>query len=622
MQFVSTSAAGTAVSAQEGELHPAPRRLTLLLALLLAVATFVVYLPLRQHGFINYDDNYYVTQNFHVWSGLTWKNLAWAFTTFDVANWHPLTWISHELDFQLFGLNAAGHHQTSVILHALNALLLFWALRLGTRRLWPSFAVAALFAVHPLAVQSVAWVAERKNVLCTTFWLLSLLTYGWYAKQPSWKRYLAVAGSFALALMSKPMAVTLPCVLLLVDFWPLQRYEKNGAGWRLGARILEKLPLFVMCAASSWITLRAQTFEGAVNPASFPPGLRAENALLSYARYLGKIFWPSKLAIVYPHPRWSIQLWQVALAGLLLAVITLLALRDRNRRPYLAAGWFYFLGTMVPVIGLVQVGSQAMADRYAYIPMMGILIIAVWLAADVVSSLRRGRLAGVAAASCVALILAGSTIRQESFWKDDIALFSHALEVTSGNNVAHDLLGLALAQSGRLDAAAPHFYAALEINPRDEMAHANFGYFRLAQGDAAGAAQQFKLAIANTGNRHMAAQMYADLGALAWKRRDIEAAKSSYIESLRLMPDQYRANLNLGLMFYEQGDWGEARRYVEQSIAIFPTSAGYLALGRTLHAEGRDAEAAAAYGRALVLTPDFSLAQQELRALMTPQGAR
>jgi Tfp pilus assembly protein PilF len=572
----------------------------------------LLYLPVCQHGFINYDDNYYVTQNFHVWSGLTWKNVMWAFTTFDVANWHPLAWISHELDVQLFGLNAAGHHLSSVMLHALNAVLLFLALLLGTGRRGASFTVAALFAVHPLAVESVAWVAERKNVLCTTFWLLTLLAYGWYAKRPGWRPYLAVTTAFALALMSKPMAVTLPFVLLLLDFWPLKRWSR--------ARILEKAPLFVLSAASSWMTLKAQTFEGAVNPASFPLRLRLENALLSYGRYLEKIFWPAKLAIVYPHPRWEIQAWQVALAGVLLALITALALREWKRRPYIAVGWFYFLGTLVPVIGLVQVGSQAMADRYAYIPMMGVLVIAVWATAEFVSTSRPMQRMAIAAASCIVLILITLTLRQESYWKDDVALFSHTLEVTSGNNVAHDLLGLALAQQGRLAEAAPHFYAALEINPRDEMAHANFGYYRLAEGDAAGAAQQFKLAISNTGNRRMAAQMYADLGALAWKQRDIEAAKNFYFESLRRIPEQYRANLNVGLLFYEQGNLVEARCYIERSLAIFPTSAGYVALGRTLHAQGSDGEAAAAYRHALVLTPDFSLAQQELKGLMAPQG--
>jgi len=620
MQALSIAEAATAPGS-EREPNPETREISLLLSLALAAATLLVYLPVRGHGFTNYDDNAYITQNFNVWAGLTWKSVLWAFTSFDVANWHPLAWLSHLLDFQLFGLNASGHHQTSVLLHAINVMLLFSALRLGTRQLKASFLVAALFALHPLTVESVAWVAERKNVLCTTFWLLSLLAYGWYAKQPSWKRYLAVIASFAFALMSKPMAVTLPFVLLLVDFWPLERYGRFK--WNHHKQlILEKLPLFALAAGSVWATLKAQGVEGALNPASFPLQLRLENALLSYIRYLGKIFWPAKLTIAYPHPRWSIQLWEAALAGLLLAVITVLVLRERKRRSYLAVGWLYFLGTLVPVIGLVQVGSQAMADRYAYIPMMGILVMTVWLVAEFALSGGLRRAIVIAVVSCVVLILAALTMRQENYWADDIALFSHALEVTSGNNVAHDVLGLALAQAGRLDEAAPHFYAALEINPHDEMAHANFGYYRMAQGDAAGAEQQFKLAIANTGNRHLAAQMYADLGALAWKRHDIEAAKNSYLESLRLLPDQYRANLNLGLMFYERGDLPEAQRYIERSLAIFPTSPGYLALGRTLHSEGRDGEAAAAYRRALALTPDFSLAQQESKALTLPPGVR
>jgi len=626
MHFSQTGSSSVSGPRPDGAARPALSLVEskFILALLLSVVTLLVYLPARTCSFINYDDNYYVTQNTHVWSGLSWKSVLWAFTTFDVANWHPLTWISHMIDYEFYSLRPAGHHLTSVFLHIANAVLLFWILQAGTRRVWRSLLVAALFALHPMNVESVLWVAERKNVLSTLFFLQAIAAYGWYVRKMGWKRYLVVALLFALGLMAKPMVVTLPCVLLLLDLWPLGRlatadvvsHDRSGPfNWRrAGVLIAEKLPLFLLSAASAVVTLLAQGHEGAVNPASFPVRLRVGNALLSYTRYLGKIFFPVNLSIAYPHPRGSLQAWQVMAAAAVLVAVTLILTRIQ-RRPYGTAGWLWFLGTLVPVIGLIQVGSQAMADRYAYIPMIGILVAVVWLAADwmerwsVPNSLR------LTVCAVVLIVLSLLTLKQESYWKNDITLFSHALAVTRDNNVAHDLLGLALAQSGRLDEAAPHFSAALAINPRDEMAISNFGYYLLAQGDVPGAENEFKLAIATTHNRHLAARMYTDLGALAWKSGRLDEAEGYYLQSLRLVPDQYRACLNLGIMSYDQGKVQRAVQYISQSLELFPTAAGYLSLGRALHAQHRDSEALDAYRRALQLSPDIPGAKREMDEL-------
>ena len=364
-------------------LFSSPGQRRVVLSLLLALLALLLYNPVTQFGFVNFDDPGYVTGNPHVRAGLTWQTVHWAFSSTEQANWHPLTWLSHAVDCQLFHLKAAGHHYDNLLLHALCVVLLFLFLESATGLAGRSAVVAALFAVHPINVESVAWISERKNILCTVFFLLGLCAYRWYAKHPDIKRYLAVAFLFALALMAKPMAITFPCVLLLLDYWPLKRMRSFAAtgdpesassspATSVAKLVLEKIPLLLFCVASAAITVIVQKSGGALR-AEYPFPLRLENALVSYARYIGKAFWPTHLAALYPFPRHGVPGWQVVLATLVVLSVSAVVLLQAQRR-YLAVGWFWFLGTLVPVIGLVQVGEQAMADRYAYIPFIGLFI--------------------------------------------------------------------------------------------------------------------------------------------------------------------------------------------------------------------------------------------------------
>jgi protein O-mannosyl-transferase len=421
---------------------------TIGLCVLLAVSTFALYLPALSHSFVNFDDQYYVTQNAHVQAGLTWGTVKWAFSTTRAANWHPLTWISHAVDCQLFGLNPAGHHFDSMLLHVLNSVLLFLLLQLATELTGPSLLVAALFAFHPLNVESVAWIAERKNVLCTFFFLAAIGAYGWYARKPELRRYLLVVLLFALGLMAKPMVITLPCVLLLLDYWPLSRFPGSAATplvvpqrpvWTL---VAEKIPLLLLSAVSAVITMKAQALsERTLNDFSLP--VRVENALVAYAQYLWNMVWPTRLAAFYPHPGRNLHAWQIILSAVLLAAISGFAISFRARR-YLLAGWLWFLGTLVPVIGLVQVGSSVRADRYAYIPLIGIFAMIAFGAQEVAQRKNLGVTSRVIPALCVLGMLGFISSRQLACWSSQYDLWAHAVQVTDMNSFAHNALGQAL----------------------------------------------------------------------------------------------------------------------------------------------------------------------------------
>src|ERR1700730_11983418 len=401
-------------------------RQTLMLSLVLFAAVLVSYSPVIHNGFIDYDDNEYITDNLHVRAGITWATVGWAFTTYDDANWHPLTWLSHALDCELFGLNPAGHHGVNVLLHAANAVLLFLLLQSATGLRWRSLMVAALFALHPMNVESVAWAAERKNVLSMLFFLLALYAYVWYARGPGLRRCAAVAFLFALSLLAKPQAITFPFLLSLWDYWPLRRIDAAAETTQVGGThklsrarlLLEKLPLLLLSAASAVVTMEAQQAGGAVKDlAHYSLLLRLETTVISYARYLGKAFWPSKLVLPYPHPLKLYPAWQVGAAMILLLLITVLVLRAREQR-YLAVGWFWFLGSLVPMIGLVQVGAQAMADRYAYISFLGLFLMLTFLAAEWAQTHRRSDAwLAVPAISCL-LALGTITHRQVGYWQN------------------------------------------------------------------------------------------------------------------------------------------------------------------------------------------------------------
>jgi len=478
------------------------------LALLLIVATVALYRPVKYYPFITFDDPEYVIRNYQIQSGPDWDMAQWAFTTFYASNWHPLTWMSHALDYQLFRLDPRGHHDTNVLFHALNAALLFWVLWRATGYAGRSFMVAALFALHPVNVESVAWISERKNVLSMLFFLLALGAYRWYALKPRAHRYLTVAVLYALALMAKPQVITFPCVLLLWDYWPLQRMFAPAGGPDRAALdavvparsflwlLMEKLPLFALSAADAVLTVKAQGATGALNNVlnsySYPFPIRLENAVISYGKYMGKAIWPSNLAIYYPHSESWLNPWQVAGAAILLLVITVLVIAGRRWR-YFLVGWFWFLGTLVPMIGLVQVGGQGMADRYAYLPFIGLFIMICWGVTDFRPAHRatdpaleeEGQTSGTwLAVASLAMLLALTAVahRQLWYWRSNEALWTHAVEVTSGNWMAEDFLGGVVIELGKRDEALSHFYRALAINPHDPVSNINIGNWNIYVG--------------------------------------------------------------------------------------------------------------------------------------------
>ena len=582
------------------------------------VATLALYNPVNRHPFVNYDDDRYITENLHVHNGLTWRTITWAFTATEQGNWHPLTWLSHALDYQLFHQNPAGHHLTSLLIHAANAVLLFLFLMYATRRLGPSLFVAALFALHPINVESVAWVAERKNVLCTFFFFATLIAYCWYARQPDWRRYLVFAGLFVLGLMSKPMVITLPFVLLLLDYWPLGRIRGGRADATaapLSKLVVEKLPLIALSAASAVITMQAQRAGGAMrSTAQFSLAVRLENAVMAYAMYLWKMIWPSHLSPIYPHPGDSLAGWQVGTSALVLLAVTAVALKFRARR-YLLTGWLWFLGTLVPVIGLVQVGDQAMADRYAYIPLVGIFIMIAWRIADLADSKQIGLVVRVIPAACVLLALSFATNRQLGYWSSNYDLWTHAVAVTGRNFIAQDNLGGALLWLGKTDEAYLHFQAAAEINPLDPMSRSNLGAYLQEHGHMAEAIEKYNRVITLTSDPGLLAATYANLGAAYRKLGEDEKARTSYDQALQLNPNQYNVYLGLGELLEKQSRLDDAISNYSKAVELRPTDTGFLLLGRALERTGRRSEALAAYQAALKLSPEMPEAQHAVDAL-------
>jgi protein O-mannosyl-transferase len=504
----------------------------------------------------------------------------------------------------------------------------------ATGRAGPSLFVAALFAAHPINVESVAWIAERKNVLCTFFFLLTLIAYGWYAQKPHWKRYLAIFLLFVAGLASKPMVITLPFVLLLWDYWPLgrmRRMEKQSEGakeelykergedrdidypsrfWLV--LVLEKIPLFALSAASAFITMQVQQSGGAMRSiVQYPFGVRIENAVCAYAMYLWKTIWPAKLAALYPHPGGSLPAWQIlASAGVLIA-ITILVFRLRVRK-YLFVGWLWFLGTLVPVIGLVQVGEAAMADRYAYIPLIGIFIMIAFGANDLVAA-KKVNVAVVLVPACVILLaLALITHRQIGYWGNSLDLWTHALAVTKNNFVAEDNLGGALLREGKPDAAFPHFEAAAQIDPRDPMSHNNLGVYFQTHGRLSDAIEQYQSVIALTSDAGLLAQTYANLGAAQRTLGEDAASRDSFNEALGLDPDQSTAWLGLGLLEQKQGNLPDAIRDLSRAAQLHPAAESFLYLGRAFEQAQRSSDALAAYEQALKLDPEMKEAQQAL----------
>ena len=572
----------------------------------LALVTAVAYAGLWQNGFVAWDDPYYVSENANVLAGLTGHGFVWAFTSNQGANWHPMTWLSHMLDAQLFGPSPAMHHAMGLVLHILNAVLLFVVLTRMTGASGRSAFVAALFAVHPVHVESVAWASERKDVLSTLFWMLTMLAYFRYSERPGHGRYLAVLVALALGLMSKAMLVTLPFVLLLLDFWPLERYKRTT--WYLLIR--EKLPLIAMVVALSVVTFLAQRSAGAVQQlAGVPLGARVANGLLSYVRYLGKAVWPSSLAALYPFPE-SIEPWQVAGSILVLAAASYAAIAVRARRPYVTVGWFWYLGTLVPVIGFVQVGYQALADRYTYVPLIGIFIIIAWGVAELTEAWSARRVALGVSSAAIVLACAAMTHAQAAVWRDGVSLWQHTVDVTDRNFIARTNLGYELAKVGRLDEAVEQYKKALEISPNYVLAREDLGLALVSQRKFDAAISEYRTALRA---QPMNPMLHADLGlAMANAQRDGDAI-TEYEEALRLQPTLALAHVRLGNALFRQGNVEVAVGHFQQAIRLEPTSAeAHNNLGVALASRGSVNEAVGEFNEALRLNPAYADARNNL----------
>ncbi|MGB8062782.1 MAG: tetratricopeptide repeat protein [Candidatus Sulfotelmatobacter sp.] len=588
----------------------------------LALLDLLLYLPALRNGFTNYDDPDYVTHNIHVSSGLTWGNFAWSFASTTSAHWHPLTWISHILDAQLYGLNPWGHHLTNVLLMTLDVALLFLFLATATGRLWRSVAVAVLFAVHPLNVEFVAWIAERKEVLSLLFMFLTLNAYLWYSKQPSVARYASAAVLFALALMSKVVVITLPCVLLLLDYWPLDRYaakSSSGEGTRARHTFLslveEKVPFLLLSAAAAGITIEVQRTQHVLTTV-MPLTWRVNNAIFSYAAYLWKAIYPTRLAVFYPHPENRLAVWQLGSSALALIVISALVWQFRKRK-YLVVGWLWYLGTAVPTIGLLQSGRQGMADRYAGLPLIGVFVALVWLIADHVREWKIKPAVVIAGFTALIAPLILLTNRQIGYWQDSETLFRHALQVTVHNGVAENSLGVALMDKGEADAAFPHFQSAVQYNPELGDAYYNMGILLHRQNRLAEAADEYRLAIAHTSDIIEAAQAHYNLGVVYMLLgvNNLPAAKSELDEAIHLNPDEANSYIARGTLELQSRQFDDAIRDFDQANLRSPSAFTFYSLGLAQEAKGNIEKARVAYESALQLAPNMEEASKELASL-------
>jgi len=624
----------------------------LLVCIILVIAILAIFWQIKNHDFINYDDNVYVTDNLHIYQGLTVDNIIWAFTTGYASNYHPLTWLSHMLDISLFGLNPGWHHLVNVFFHIANTLLLFFILNRMTGAFWRSIFVSALFAFHPLHVESVAWAAERKDVLSTFFFMLTILAYILYVEKPLLRRYLLVLFLFILGLLSKPMLVTLPFVLLLLDYWPLSRFElKAKIPFHL---IWEKIPLFILVAISSIVTFFVQQSGGAVKSLElFSLKVRIANALVSYADYIGKMIYPLNLAVLYPHPGSNLPLWQVLVAVFLLLFISVFVIWKIKKLPYLFVGWFWYIGMLFPVIGLVQIGGQSMADRYTYISLIGLFIMISWGVPDILKKWHYQRLFLSVSTGIILSALMILTWIQLGYWKDSLILYEHALKVTSNNDLAHNNLGVALAKlKKKYDEAISHYYKALQIRPNHVKAHTNIGvalgekgmykeaiphYYKALRiyPDYAYAHNNLGFALAKLGRFREAIvhfkealrinpedlDAYNNMGNALSHLRRYEEAIPYYYKALRIKPDYFEAHNNLGAALFRQGKVNEAISHFREALRINPNNEKtHENLGVALGQQGRIDEAIFHFQEALRIKPDFAEAHNNLGVALAQQG--
>ena len=603
----------------------------ILICLFIAVSTFAVYLQIQDHDFINFDDPVFVTENLKLREGLTRENVIWAFTNTSDANWIPITWISHFLDYKFFGLNPGGHHLTSLLLHIANALILFLVFVRITGALWQSAFVATLFALHPFNIESVAWAAERKNVLSTFFWMLTLGTYTYYVRKPDVKRYLLVALCFSLGLMSKPMLVTLPFVLLLLDYWPLKRLKIRNKSENVSAEnqinfyrlILEKLPLLIISVGSSFATYIIQKNAGAVYSSELLPlQTRIINTLVSYVKYLEMMLWPKKLSILYLHSMPAFPLWKGLVCAVVLVSITFVVMQRIQRKPYLAVGWFWYLGTLVPVIGLIQVGAQAMADRYAYVPLIGIFIIAAWGIPELCLKLRQKEKVLIILAGLYIPTLMAVTWSQVSHWKNSITIFEHAIRVTDSKHpdfsLTHKLLADALRDKGLTEKAISYYKTAISLNPNHSGVYNNLGNALRSKGLTEEAISHFKTAISLNPNYF---GTHNDFGNALLDKGLTEEAISHFKTAISLNPNYYILHKNLGIALLDIGLKEEAISSFTTAIHLKPDFASaYDNLGVVLFSEGRIDEAIPHFQKAIQLKPDFALAYDHMGSVMFALG--
>jgi tetratricopeptide (TPR) repeat protein len=573
------------------------RATVFVICIFLAAITWSVFGQTLGHDFVNFDDHVYVYDNPLVTRGISVDGIIAAFIHSHARNWHPLTTISHMLDCQFHGLKAGGHHFTNVLLHTLAVLLLFIVLREMTGLLWPSAFVAALFAIHPLHVESVAWVAERKDVLSAVFFMLTLLAYVRYARGPSVGRYLVVASLFALGLMSKPMLVTLPFVLLLLDYWPLGRFEKvssskskgKSASWLSRQSIpqrlfLEKIPLLVLSISSCAATLLVQRQSaGAIDQLPFI--WRLNNAFVTYIIYIWQMVWPARLAAFYPHPNNRLLIWQITAAIAFLVAASVVALLLRKKHPYIFTGWFWYLGMLLPVIGIIQVGEQAHADRYTYLPHIGLYLVTVWTAIDLTAFWRCRRVILGVAALITVVVLSCCAFIQTSYWKNSERLWTHALAINSNNDVAHNNLGFLFLRQGNLDKAIAHFETALNIRSGNPEAHYNLG----------------------------AALIHNNLGSALTRKGLVDEAIAHFQEAVRLRTDYADAHYNFGSALLQEGRIDEAIAHWEEALAIQPSDAdAHTSLGNAFLQKGLEHQAIVHYQKALEIAPQDVHARNNL----------
>jgi tetratricopeptide (TPR) repeat protein len=625
--------------------HSTPRPRTFLdrrntvLCFVLVLVTLAFYNPIFHNEFTNFDDDAYILDNAHVRAGLTWETVKWAFTSYDAANWHPVTWLSHALDYQLFKVNPAGTHYVNVLLHAGSAILLFLLLESATGFTWASFMVAGLFALHPVNVESVAWAAERKNVLSMVFFLLTLHAYGWYARRGGLRRYAAVAALFALGLMAKSEIITLPFVLLLWDYWPLGRgavlssqfsvlrktsTDDSGVAWAPVPRsfsflLLEKLPLLLLSVGAGVLTLLAQRAGHAVR--SLPAWERWGNAIVAYVRYIGKAFWPTRLGVLYPHPGDSLPGWEIIAAATVLLAITALVFRWRQRR-YLVVGWLWFLGTLAPVIGILSFGEQAMADRYAYLPYIGLFMAVVWGVAEIARARKISAAWLTVPAVLILATLGVLSRRQLGYWHDSVSLWRHTLSVTERNYMAHGGLARALAREGRTEDAIAEFNAAENLHSYSFPDLIGVGVYEQTHGHSREAVSQYERAFSAAPDSNSRAVALSDLATAYLQTGDFTHAKLNYDRALEQNADNVAGLEGSGLMAEKDGDFALAVARLSHAVEVEPSDVGYLLLEQALRGAGRAADADDADAHAQRMSRDFAQAQQSAAQIVAGFGIR